>query len=246
MSAAARAALQSGRPHSTSPVASAVPASLPLGFPAPPKAPRMPIGLVVAACAAVLMVSGVAIGYLVVRGGDGTVVASAPEAPIESPEVVPVAEPEAPASDGEDEPATEDSAEAKDEAPAASASATLSDAEKKKLEEEKRRALLEDKKSKDEKDKDKKPKGEFDVNAARSALGAAAGSASGCKKKGGPTGKGRATVTFAPSGRATSAVVSPPFGGTSVGNCVAGIFRGASVPPFTGGAQSVVKSFTVK
>ena len=93
---------------------------------------------------------------------------------------------------------------------------------------------------------DAAPQAEFNVNAARSALGSAAGSASGCKKAGGPTGKGRVTVTFAPSGRATQAIVGPPFAGTSVGSCAAGIFRRARVPAFSGSPMTVGKSFYIR
>ena len=63
---------------------------------------------------------------------------------------------------------------------------------------------------------------------------------------GGPTGKGRVSVTFSPSGRATSANVGPPFAGTSVGSCAARAFRSASVPPFSGGAVTVSKSFFIR
>jgi predicted Zn finger-like uncharacterized protein len=86
----------------------------------------------------------------------------------------------------------------------------------------------------------------FDRGAAVSALNAAAGAASGCKKPDGPTGTGRVSVTFAPTGRVTSSnVEGPPFAGTSVGGCVAARFRGASVPPFTGSPVTVHKSFTI-
>ena len=82
--------------------------------------------------------------------------------------------------------------------------------------------------------------------AAIASLGAAAAQAAACKQPGGPTGSGRATVTFAPSGRVTSANVSGGgFGGTAVGGCVASIFRRASVPPFSGGTVTVSKSFTI-
>ena len=101
------------------------------------------------------------------------------------------------------------------------------------------------KKKKKKKEEAKKP-GKFSPDAARSALGAAAGAASGCKKKGGPTGRGRVTVTFAPSGRATQATVGPPFAGTSVGSCAAGAFKSARVPPFTGSPVTVSKSFFIK
>jgi hypothetical protein len=88
--------------------------------------------------------------------------------------------------------------------------------------------------------------GPFDRGAAVSALNSAAGAASGCKKPDGPTGTGRVSVTFAPSGRVTSSTVEgPPFAGTSVGGCVAARFRSASVPPFSGSPVTVHKSFTI-
>ncbi len=102
------------------------------------------------------------------------------------------------------------------------------------------------KKKKKKKDDTAKEPGKFNPDAARSALGGAAGAASGCKKKGGPTGRGRVTVTFAPSGRATQATVGPPFAGTSVGSCAAAAFRSARVPPFTGSPVTVSKSFFIK
>jgi len=92
-----------------------------------------------------------------------------------------------------------------------------------------------------------KPGTPFSVSAAKSALASAAASASGCKAPAGPFGTGKVQVTFAPSGKVTSAlIVSGPFGGTPVGSCVARTFRSASVPPFDGGAKTVAKSFTIK
>ena len=67
-----------------------------------------------------------------------------------------------------------------------------------------------------------------------------------CKKADGPTGSGHVKITFAPNGSVSSAVVdSGPFPGTPVGGCIAGKFRGARVPAFSGGPVSVGKSFTV-
>jgi hypothetical protein len=86
---------------------------------------------------------------------------------------------------------------------------------------------------------------QFDRAAAASALNGAAGSASSCKQADGPTGSGRATVTFAPSGRATNAVITGDFAGTAVGGCVARIFRGAKVPAFSGEPVTVAKSFSI-
>jgi Sec-independent protein translocase protein TatA len=86
----------------------------------------------------------------------------------------------------------------------------------------------------------------FSKASAISALGSASSAAGGCKKPGGPTGVGKVQVTFAPSGRVTSAtVMGPPFAGTAVGGCVAGKFRGAKVPAFSGNAVTVSKSFAI-
>lgn len=81
--------------------------------------------------------------------------------------------------------------------------------------------------------------------------GAASGALSGvnvqsCKKAGGPTGSGHVKITFAPSGSVSSAVVDRgPYPGTPVGGCVAGKFRSAHIPAFSGGPVSVGKSFTI-
>jgi predicted Zn finger-like uncharacterized protein len=89
--------------------------------------------------------------------------------------------------------------------------------------------------------------GPFSVSAAQVALTQAAANAAGCAKPGGPTGTGKAQVTFAPSGRVTTANVgTPPFAGTAVGGCVASVFRRARVPAFSGNPVTVSKSFSVK
>jgi predicted Zn finger-like uncharacterized protein len=88
--------------------------------------------------------------------------------------------------------------------------------------------------------------GPFSVSAAQVALTTAATNAQSCKKPGGPTGSGKAQVTFANSGRVTSATVSGAgFAGTPVGGCVASTFRRAHVPPFTGNPVTVAKSFSI-
>jgi len=88
--------------------------------------------------------------------------------------------------------------------------------------------------------------GEFNVAAAKAALNTAAANAAACGKQGGPKGTGKVQVTFSTSGRVTSAnVVSGPFGGTSVGGCVASTFRRARVPPFSGSPTTVAKRFTI-
>ncbi len=87
----------------------------------------------------------------------------------------------------------------------------------------------------------------FSVSAAQVALTTAASNAAGCKKPDGPTGSGKVKVTFATSGRVTSATVDgPPFAGTPVGGCVAGVFRRAKVPPYAGNPVTVSKSFSIK
>jgi len=86
----------------------------------------------------------------------------------------------------------------------------------------------------------------FSKASAISALGGAASAASACKKAGGPTGVGKVQVTFAPSGKVTSAtVMGPPFAGTPVGGCAASAFRRAHVPAFSGNAVTVSKSFAI-
>ncbi|HET7541465.1 MAG TPA: zinc-ribbon domain-containing protein [Polyangiaceae bacterium] len=86
----------------------------------------------------------------------------------------------------------------------------------------------------------------FDKNAAVAALSAAAASAASCKTADGPTGSGKVSVTFAPSGRATATSVVGELAGTEVGGCVARLFRAAKVPPFSGDPVTVSKSFTVQ
>lgn len=89
--------------------------------------------------------------------------------------------------------------------------------------------------------------GAFDVGAAKAALATAAANASSCAKQGGPKGAGKVQVTFSTSGRVTSAnVVSGPFGGTTVGGCVASTFRRARVPAFSGAPTTVSKSFSIQ
>ncbi len=88
--------------------------------------------------------------------------------------------------------------------------------------------------------------GSFNTGAASQALSVAASQTSICKKPDGPTGAGKVQVTFAPSGRATTAnVVSGPYGGTAVGGCISGVFKRAKVPPFSGDPVTVSKSFSI-
>lgn len=84
----------------------------------------------------------------------------------------------------------------------------------------------------------------FDRGAAAASLGAV--NVQSCKKPDGPTGSGRVEVTFNPDGSAASAnIIEGPFPGTPVGGCIAGKFRSARVPAFSGAPVHVKKSFTV-
>jgi hypothetical protein len=74
----------------------------------------------------------------------------------------------------------------------------------------------------------------FDTAAASAAITAAFGRAAGCRGPNDPTGSVTATLTYAPSGRVTTATVSGAFAGTPVGGCIASFLRGARVPPFSG------------
>jgi outer membrane biosynthesis protein TonB len=86
-------------------------------------------------------------------------------------------------------------------------------------------------------------KAPFDTGAARAALNTAASRAAGCK---GTSGTGKIQVTFATSGRVSSAqIVSGPFGGTASGNCALRHFKAAKVPAFTGNPTTVAKSFKI-
>jgi hypothetical protein len=88
---------------------------------------------------------------------------------------------------------------------------------------------------------------EFDATAAGSALSRATGEASACRAPGDPTGTARVTVTFAPSGRVTSAVLSgPPYAGTQTGGCIARTLRNAVVPAFSGAPVQVSRTITIR
>ena len=86
----------------------------------------------------------------------------------------------------------------------------------------------------------------FDPGAAESALASAAQRATSCRQDGDPTGVARVVVTFAPSGRVTSATISgPPFAGTPTGSCIARTMRAMSLPPFTGDHMTISKTVVI-
>ncbi|HEY6078670.1 MAG TPA: MJ0042-type zinc finger domain-containing protein, partial [Polyangiaceae bacterium] len=79
------------------------------------------------------------------------------------------------------------------------------------------------------------PAGPFDRAAAAAALSASASQASACRKDGDPSGVASVVVTFAPSGRVTSATIGgPPFAGTPTGGCIAATLRKSRIPAFDG------------
>lgn len=152
----------------------------------------------------------------------------------------------------------------KEEAPPTGdpAAAPTASGDKKEVSEEDKKRFAEAMKKKEEEDKTKKPEekkeevtkkeepssgvASFNKGAAIAALGGAAAQASGCKRPGGPTGSGKAVVTFAPSGRVTTANISGgEFPGTPVGSCIAGVFRRAQVPAFSGDPVTVSKGFSI-
>jgi hypothetical protein len=88
---------------------------------------------------------------------------------------------------------------------------------------------------------------EFDVSKAQGSLASATGAASTCNDASGPSGMARVSITFAPSGRVTQAVVDgPPFAGTPLGSCIASKFRAASVPAFRGGPVTVKQTVHIR
>jgi hypothetical protein len=52
------------------------------------------------------------------------------------------------------------------------------------------------------------------------------------------------SVSFAPTGKVTNAVVQgAPYAGTPAGGCIARTFRNASIPAFRGSVVTVHKAF---
>ncbi|HEX3855142.1 MAG TPA: hypothetical protein VHW01_29465 [Polyangiaceae bacterium] len=91
------------------------------------------------------------------------------------------------------------------------------------------------------------PGTEFDRSAAVSALKGAAAQASSCRKDGDPSGTATLVITFAPSGRVTSATIEgPPFAGTATGGCIASTMRHAQIPSFDGDRVTVTKTVVIE
>jgi hypothetical protein len=71
------------------------------------------------------------------------------------------------------------------------------------------------------------------------------GAVRACAASTGQSGMANISVTFASSGRVTTANVAPPFAGTPVGSCMARAVRAATVPPFTRPTFSVNYPFSL-
>jgi hypothetical protein len=83
----------------------------------------------------------------------------------------------------------------------------------------------------------------FDVAAAHDAIAATLAHAAAC----GATGPAGVSITFAPSGKATEAVIETgSLRGTEPGSCVARTLRGAQIAPFGGPSATVHESVTLK
>jgi cytoskeletal protein RodZ len=91
------------------------------------------------------------------------------------------------------------------------------------------------------------PAGPFDRDAAAAALSSAAAQAASCRKPGDPSGVANVVITFAPSGRVTTATIGgPPFAGTPTGGCIASVLRKARVPAFEGDRVTVSKTIVIE
>ena len=86
----------------------------------------------------------------------------------------------------------------------------------------------------------------FNREAALAILGIAASQAPSCKRPGGPTGNGKALITFDTDGQVVIAnIVGDDIAGTPVARCVAGIFQRVKVAPFSGERATVSKPFSI-
>lgn len=86
----------------------------------------------------------------------------------------------------------------------------------------------------------------FDAAAASSSITAAFARASSCLKDGDPRKSATILLTYAPSGRVTTAVLQGPYSGTVVGGCIASTLRSARVPPFSGDYVTVKRTSVLR
>lgn len=83
----------------------------------------------------------------------------------------------------------------------------------------------------------------FDANAGLQAVRSVA--VDSCSAVDGPTGSGRATVTFNAAGQVANVIVSTPFSGTRVGACIVSRLSRVLVAPFDLGNASVPRTFVI-
>jgi hypothetical protein len=87
----------------------------------------------------------------------------------------------------------------------------------------------------------------FNAKAAKLAIDRIVPRLKGCKQPGEPPGQATVTVTFAPTGRVSSAqVTTTRYAGTRTGSCITQRLREARVPEFTGAPVTVKRSVAVK
>jgi hypothetical protein len=87
-------------------------------------------------------------------------------------------------------------------------------------------------------------RGTFDAQVARARVQAI--SLQSCSVQEGPFGAGRATITFDPmSGSVSSVMLDAPFAGTRESWCISRMLRTARISPFSGGAQTIARSFVI-
>lgn len=87
---------------------------------------------------------------------------------------------------------------------------------------------------------------DINIAAASSSLSVAAARAKSCLDADDPRTTMEVRVTFAPSGRVTTAMVSRgPFAGTEIGGCIARALRTAKVGPFEGSPVTVSRSIRI-
>jgi predicted Zn finger-like uncharacterized protein len=220
---------------------------------APPPQKSSPVPFIVGGVGVLALLGG--IGFFVLGGKETpkpepakTVAAETKTAePAKTAEPTKTADPIATATTEPSSTATADSTAKSSDAPSSTGALVKNDATK--TDPKKEDPKKEDPKKEDPKKEEPPAAGgdaPFDRGAASAALSGAAGAAKGCAKADGPTGSTKVQVTFAPSGKATQAVVGAPFAGTSVGSCIAGAFKGARVPPFSGAPVTVSKTVSIK
>lgn len=87
--------------------------------------------------------------------------------------------------------------------------------------------------------------GGFDAAAAKASIASAAARAGACHDGTSAPQKALVTITFAPSGEASAVSVTGALSGTPTAACVEQLFRGVTVPAFTGDSVTVSRTVSV-